>query len=65
MMKSYYPECDGLLFNENLPTEAFASDEEAIGAFQAQYGTCLMAVVRDEDPQLTIIYERSGAQTEH
>jgi len=52
----YYAECSGKYYDDNLPTEEFHSDEEAIKHYQAKYGKLLMAVVKDQDPKITAVW---------
>ena len=55
----YYPECDGHLFFKNIREQEFNSDAEAVLYYQKKYGTLLMAVVKDNDPEITAVYERT------
>jgi len=59
-MAWYYPECDSRsLFFKNLPLKSFDSDGEAVQHYRAKYGSKLMAVVKDNDPEITAVYERA------
>jgi hypothetical protein len=58
MSELYYPECDGHLFNEQIPAQEFPSDTKAVKYYKSRYGGLLMAVVKDNDPQLSIVYTR-------
>ena len=56
----YYPECTGQWFFVDIPSKEFSSDEEAIEFYRRKYGKFLMAVVRDNDPEITMVYERAA-----
>lgn len=58
MMNSYYPECDEPMFFKDMPLEQFTSDEAAIAHYEQKYGNLLMAVIKDNDPDIEVVYSR-------
>jgi hypothetical protein len=58
----YYPECDGHLFFVDIPSQGFFSDADAIQYFKKKYGSLLMAVVKDNDPEITAVYQREDVK---
>lgn len=59
----YYPEVDSRrLFFVNIPAQDFPSDEEAIETYKKKYGSKLLAVVKDNDPEIVAVYARQDIQ---
>ena len=50
----YYPE---LYSDWHIRSKSFDSDKEAVDHFKKKYGNGLMAVIRDNDPHIEVVWD--------
>jgi hypothetical protein len=54
----YYPEIENSL--GNIKALRFISDQHAVDFYKHKYGKELMVVIRDCDPEITVIWKKEG-----